>query len=74
MFKVNNKNTRTTSFTSFWRFLLNFEHISYLFFSASIVDSLQVNHYSKMKETADLVIFTEEIFNGKIHFLYGLSL
>ena len=49
MFRVNNKNTRTTSFTSLWEFLLNFEHISYLFFSASIVDSLQVNHYSKMK-------------------------
>ena len=25
--------------------------------------------FSKPQETADLVIFTEEIFNGKLHFL-----
>ena len=35
MFKVNNKNTRTTSMTSFWCsflvFFVNFEHISHLF-------------------------------------------
>ena len=30
-FKVNNKNTRTMSLRSFSCFLINFEHISYLF-------------------------------------------
>ena len=30
--KVNNKNTRTTSVTLFWCFIVNFEHISYLYF------------------------------------------
>ena len=30
MFKVNNKNTRTTSMTSFWCFIVDFEHISQL--------------------------------------------
>ena len=43
MFKVNNKNTRTTSLTSFWCFQCYFEHISYLFPSATIVDFEQVN-------------------------------
>ena len=28
MFKVNNENTRTTSMTPFWCFIVNFEHIS----------------------------------------------
>ena len=27
--------------------------------------------WSNPQETADLVIFTEEIFNGKLHFLYS---
>ena len=31
MFKVNNKNTRTTSMTLFLCFIVNFVHISHLF-------------------------------------------
>ena len=31
MFKVNNKNTRMRSITSFWSLIVNFEHISDLF-------------------------------------------
>ena len=31
MFKVNNKNTRTTSMTSFGVYIVNFEHISETF-------------------------------------------
>ena len=31
MFKVNDKNTKTTSTKSSWCFFVNFEHISYLF-------------------------------------------
>ena len=42
MFKVNNKNTKTTSLTSSWCFIGNFEHISHLF-SVSIADSEHVN-------------------------------
>ena len=30
MFKVNNKNIRKTSMTSFWYFYCNFEHISHI--------------------------------------------
>ena len=30
MFKVNNKNTRMASMTSFWCFIVNFEHNSHL--------------------------------------------
>ena len=43
MFKVNNKNTRTTSLTLFGVFIVNFEHISRFFSSVSIVDSEQEN-------------------------------
>ena len=31
MFKVSNKNIRTTSMTSFWCFIVNIEHISHFF-------------------------------------------
>ena len=43
MFKVNNRNTRMKSITCFGVFNGNFEHISHLFFSVSIVDFEQVN-------------------------------
>ena len=39
---MNNKNT-VTSVTSFWFFIVNFEHISNLFSNVSIVDFEQVN-------------------------------
>ena len=31
MFKVNNKNSKTTSLTPFWCFFVNFEYISHIF-------------------------------------------
>ena len=45
MFKVNNKDARTTSMTSFWCFIVNFEHISQTYFTPSSVsvDFEQVN-------------------------------
>ena len=43
MFKVNNKNSRTTSMMLFWCFIVNFEHMSHLFSSVSIVDFEQIN-------------------------------
>ena len=42
MFKVNTKNTRMSSCRS-GVFIVNFEHISHLFFSVSIVDLEQIN-------------------------------
>ena len=42
MFKVNNKKNRTTQMTSFWYFIVNFEHISHLFSNVSSVDFEQV--------------------------------
>ena len=42
MFKVNSKNTRMSSCRS-GVFIVNFEHISHLFFSVSIVDLEQIN-------------------------------
>ena len=38
MFKVNNKDTKTTPMASFWCFIVNFEHISHLCSSVSIVN------------------------------------
>ena len=43
MFKVNNKNTRTTSLTSSGVFIANFEHIFTPFSSFPIVDFEQIN-------------------------------
>ena len=43
MFKVNNKNTRVNSMTSFWYFYVNFGHISFFFSNVSFVDFEQVN-------------------------------
>ena len=42
MFKVNNKNTRTTPMASFW-YLINFEYVSHLFSGVSIIKFEQVN-------------------------------
>ena len=42
MFKVNNKNTRTTSIHRSVVLIANFEHISHLFASVSIVDFEQL--------------------------------
>ena len=42
MFKVNNKNTRTTLMSLSGVFIVNFEHISHLFL-VSIADIEQVN-------------------------------
>ena len=42
MFKVNNKITRTTPLTSFWSFIVSFEHISHLF-RVTIVDFEPLN-------------------------------
>ena len=43
MFKVNNKDTRATSLTSFWCFfIVNFEHIFLSFSIVSVVDFEQV--------------------------------
>ena len=43
MFKVNNKNTGRTSWRCFGVFIVNFENISQLFSSVSIVNFEQVN-------------------------------
>ena len=43
MFKVNNKDTRTTPVASFWCFIVNFGHISHPSSSVSIVNFKQVN-------------------------------
>ena len=43
MFKVNIKNIRTISLTSFYVFIINFEHISLPFSGAFIVDFKKVN-------------------------------
>ena len=43
MFKINNKNTRTMSVTSFWVFIVNVEQISRIFFLVFIGDFEQVN-------------------------------
>ena len=43
MFRVNNKNTRTTSLTLFGVFNGDFEHIPHLFSSVAIADLEQVN-------------------------------
>ena len=43
MFKVNNKKTNTTSLTSFWCFIVDFEHILHFFFIFTIADFEQVN-------------------------------
>ena len=42
VFKINNKNTRKTSLTSFGVFIVNFVLISH-FFSVSVVEFEQVN-------------------------------
>ena len=36
MFKFNNKDTRMTPFSSFWCFIVNFEHISHLHTCSSV--------------------------------------
>ena len=43
MFKVNNKDTRTTPMASFSAFIVNFEHILQLCFSASVANFKQIN-------------------------------
>ena len=43
MFKGNNKNTRAISMTSFWCFIVNFEHIPHFLLFLTIVDFEQVN-------------------------------
>ena len=43
MFKVNNKDTKTTPWRRFGVFIVNFEHTSYLCSSVSIVNFEQVN-------------------------------
>ena len=52
MFKVNNKNTRTSGV-----FIVNFEHISHFFSIVSIVDFKQVNVSLKSKEYPQTVAF-----------------
>ena len=43
MFKVNDKDTKTTPLRRFGVFIVNFEHISHLCSRVSIVDFEQVN-------------------------------
>ena len=43
MFKVNNKNTKTTSMMSFWCFIANFDEHFSLIYSVFIADFEQVN-------------------------------
>ena len=43
MFKVNNKDTKTTPWRRFGVFIVNFEHISHLCSNVSIVNFEQVN-------------------------------
>ena len=65
MFKVNNKNIRTTSLTSFWCFIVNFEHSSFTTFSrVPIVDFEQIN--ISWVTTCFPLEFTAELHLGKI--------
>ena len=44
MFKVNNKDTKRRHWRGFGFFIVNFEHISHLFSSVSIVNFEQINN------------------------------
>ena len=43
MFNVNNKNTRTTSMTSFWCFFVNFKQVNVSWDTADIVRIISLN-------------------------------
>ena len=60
MFKVNNKDTKTTPMASFWCLIVNFEHISHLCSSVSIVNFEQINVCWEWMRKIRLVI--HEIF------------
>ena len=60
MFKVNNKNTRTSGV-----FIGNFEHISHFFSSVSIVDFKQVNVSLESKEYPQTVAFGSIFIEGR---------
>ena len=71
MFKVNHKNTRTMSMTSFWCFYVSFEHVSQLAL-VSIVNFEQVmpagcgyTAYFFTQNLCDIPQFRRYIFSRK---------
>ena len=65
MFKVNNKNTRTSSDVVLVFFIVNFEHISHLVCSVSTVDVEQiiVSWVTSTLEVASVSLFKQSTSN-----------